>query len=87
MRSWLNVAAADSTREMALLVMVRATHGRTAALHRLYAIACDWASSARHPSRAAVAAVFWQHIDDAQYAHTESTQQPADGPLTTEEAR
>lgn len=86
-RSWLNVAAADSTREMALLVMVRATHGRTAALHRLYAIACDWASSARHPSRAAVAAVFWQHIDDAQYAHTESTQQPADGPLTTEEAR
>ncbi|OWA08847.1 hypothetical protein B9W62_13690 [Streptomyces sp. CS113] len=85
-RSWLNIAAADRTRETALDVMVRATHGRTAALHRLYAIACDWASSARHPPRAAVAAVFWQHIDDAQYARTQSTEQAGAGPRTMEEA-
>ncbi|CAM5527353.1 hypothetical protein SAVIM40S_00050 [Streptomyces avidinii] len=34
--------------------MVGATRGRAAALHRLYAIACDWAGSTHHPSRAAV---------------------------------
>lgn len=85
--SWLNAAAGDSTREMALGVMVRATHGRPAALHRLYAIACTWAGSARHPTRAAVATVFWQHIDHAQYARTESTERAGAGPRTTEEAR
>ncbi|MFB7928721.1 hypothetical protein ACFC4C_06395 [Streptomyces sp. NPDC056039] len=83
--SWLNAAAGDRTREMALDVMVGATHGRTAALHRLYAIACNWAGPpARHPSRAAVAARFWQHIDHAQDARTERT---GAGPRTTEEAR
>ncbi|WP_246203709.1 hypothetical protein [Streptomyces tailanensis] len=82
--SWLNAAARDGTREMALGVMVGATHGRTAALHRLYTIACDWAGPARHPSRAAVAALFWQHIDHAQYARTERA---GARPRTTEEAR
>ncbi|MEU5614010.1 hypothetical protein AB0H03_35785 [Streptomyces sparsogenes] len=82
--SWLNAAARDGTREMALGVMVGATHGRTAALHRLYTIACDWAGTVRHPSRAAVAALFWQHIDHAQYALTERA---GAGPRTTEEAR
>lgn len=86
-KRWLNAAAADSTRETALGVMVQATHGRTAALHRLYAIACDWARPAHHPSRAAVAALFWQHIDDAQYARTEGAERAAAGPRTTEEAR
>ncbi|MGW1103180.1 hypothetical protein [Streptomyces sp. NPDC002540] len=85
--SWLNAVAADSTREMALGVMVGATHGRTAALHRLYTIACDWAGQARHPPRAAVAALFWQHIDHTQYARTESTKRAGAGPRTTEEAR
>jgi len=85
--SWLNAVAGDSTREMALSVMVRATHGRTTALHRLYTIACDWAGNSRHPSRAAVAALFWQYIDDAQYASTESTERAGAGPRTTEEAR
>ncbi|MYX29036.1 hypothetical protein GTY75_20780 [Streptomyces sp. SID8381] len=82
--SWLNTVAGDSTREMALGVMVGAAHGRPAALHRLYAITCDWAGPARHPSRAAVAARFWQHIDQAQYARTERA---GAGPRTTEEAR
>ncbi|MFD5414689.1 hypothetical protein [Streptomyces nojiriensis] len=82
--SWLNAVAGDSTREMALGVMVRATHGRAVALHRLYAIAYNWAGAARHPSRAAVAALFWQHIDHAQYARTQST---GAGPRTTEETR
>ncbi|MGW2178826.1 hypothetical protein ACWCXX_12205 [Streptomyces sp. NPDC001732] len=82
--SWLNAVAGDSTGEMALDVMVRATHGRTTALHRLYTIACTWAGPARHPSRAAVAALFWQHIDHAQYARTERA---GTGPRTTEEAR
>ncbi|MFD5389106.1 hypothetical protein ACFWMG_30110 [Streptomyces sp. NPDC127074] len=86
--SWLTAAAGDSTREMALGVMVGATRGRAAALHRLYAIACDWAGTARRPSRAAaVAALFWQHIDHAQYARTESTERAGAGPRTTEEAR
>ncbi|MGW2296385.1 hypothetical protein [Streptomyces violaceorubidus] len=85
-RSWLHVAATDRTREMALGLMVRATHGRTTALHRLYVIACDWASPAGHPSRAAVAALFWQHIDDAQYSRTEGTQRAGAGPRTMEEA-
>ncbi|OMI39916.1 hypothetical protein [Streptomyces sparsogenes] len=82
--SWLNAAARDGTREMALGVMVGATRGRTAALHRLYTIACDWAGTARHPSRAAVAALFWQHIDHAQFAPTERA---GAGPRTTEEER
>jgi hypothetical protein len=85
--SWLNAVAGDSTREMALGVMVRATRGRAAALHRLYAIACDWAGAARRSSRAAVAALFWQHIDQAQYARTESTERAGAGPRTTEEER
>ncbi|MEU1907694.1 hypothetical protein [Streptomyces hygroscopicus] len=85
--SWLNAVAGDSTREMALGVMVGATHGRTAALHRLYAIACDWAGPARHPSRTAVATHFWEHIDHAQYARTESTKRAGAEPRTTEEAR
>lgn len=83
-RSWLSAVANDSTREMALGVMVGAAHGRTAALHRLYAITCDWAGTARHPSRAAVAARFWQHIDHAQYARTKRA---GAEPRTTEEAR
>lgn len=86
-RSWLDAAASDSTREMALGVMVGAARGRPAALHRLYAIACDWAGPTRHPSRAAVAALFWQHIDHSQYARTESTERAGAGPRTTEEAR
>lgn len=82
-RSWLNAVAVDSAREMALDVMVGATHGRAAALHRLYAIACGWAGPARHPSRALVAARFWQYIDHAQYA---GTKRAGAGPRTTEEA-
>ncbi|WP_175411644.1 hypothetical protein [Streptomyces sp. TRM64462] len=85
--SWLNAVAGDSPREMALRGIVGATHGRTAALHRLYTIACDWAGPARHPPRAAVAALFWQHIDHMQYARTESTKRAGAGPRTTEEAR
>ncbi|MEU4263723.1 hypothetical protein [Streptomyces sp. NPDC025273] len=82
--SWLNAVAGDSTRKMALDVMVGATRGRAAALHRLYAIACDWAGSARLPSQAAVAALFWQYIDQVQYGRTERADT---GPRTTEEAR
>jgi hypothetical protein len=79
---WLDAAAADDSREMALDVMVGATHGRAAALHRLYAVACAWAEADRDPSRAAVAIRFWQHIDDAQYARTARA---GTGPRTTEE--
>ncbi|MFD5660354.1 NACHT domain-containing protein [Streptomyces hirsutus] len=82
--NWLNAVAGDSTREMALDVMVGATRGRAAALHRLYTIACDWAGSAHHPSRAAVAALFWQYIDHVQYGRTERADA---GPRTTEETR
>ncbi|MER6699003.1 hypothetical protein ABT289_17705 [Streptomyces fimicarius] len=82
--SWLDTVADDSTQKMALDVMVGATRGRAAALHRLYAIACDWAGSTHHPSRAAVAALFWHHIDHVQYGRTDRT---AAGPRTTEEAR
>ncbi len=82
--SWLNAVASDSTRKMALEVMVGATRRRAAALHRLYAIACDWAGSTRHPSRTAVAALFWQYIDQVQYGRTERADT---GPRTTEEAR
>jgi hypothetical protein len=85
--SWLNAATADSTREMALGVMVGAARGRPAALHRLYAIACDWAGTARHSSRAAVAALFWQHIDHAQYARSTSSKRAGARPRTTEETR
>ncbi|MFJ2787589.1 MULTISPECIES: hypothetical protein [unclassified Streptomyces] len=81
-RGWLDAVAGDSTRGMALGVMVRAAHGRSVALHRLYVIASDWVRYARHPSRAAVAAHFWQHIDHAQYARTN---RPGAGPRTTEE--
>ncbi|MFF4171332.1 hypothetical protein [Streptomyces sp. NPDC001744] len=86
-RSWLNAVAADGTREMALEVMVGATHGRVPALRRLYTIARTWEESARHPYRTAVATRFWQHIDHAQYARTESTERAGAGPRTTEEAR
>ncbi|MEU0304026.1 hypothetical protein ABZ252_31950 [Streptomyces sp. NPDC006175] len=85
--SWLDAVADDRTQEMALDVMVRATHGRTAALHRLYVIACGWARSARHPSRAAVAALFWRHIDQAQYARPESKERAGAEPRITEEER
>ncbi|MDT0321005.1 hypothetical protein [Streptomyces millisiae] len=86
--SWLTAMAGDSTRETALGVMVGATRGRAAALHRLYTITCDWAGAARRsPRAAAVAATFWQHIDHAQYARTESTERADVGPRTTEEAR
>ncbi|MFF9000891.1 hypothetical protein [Streptomyces achromogenes] len=85
--SWLNAVAGDSEQEMALGLMVRATRGHRAALHRLYAIACDWAGTARRSSRAVVAARFWQHIDRAQYARTESENPAGAGPLTTEEER
>ncbi|MFF9675211.1 hypothetical protein ACF1GS_26480 [Streptomyces eurythermus] len=85
--SWLNAVAGDSTQEMALDLMVRATRGRTAALHRLYAIACEWAGTARHSSRAAVAARFWQHIDHAQYTRTKREEHAGAGPRTTEEER
>jgi hypothetical protein len=85
--SWLDTVAGDSSREMALDVLVGATHGRAPALHRLYAIAYDWSGPARHPSRAAAAARFWQHIDQAQYARSESTEPSGAGPRTTEEAR
>ncbi|MER6204276.1 hypothetical protein [Streptomyces sp. NPDC001642] len=84
--SWLDSVAGDSSRELALEVLIGATHGRTPALHRLYAIACDWSGSACHPSRAAVAALFWQHIDHAQYARSKSTERSGVGPRTTEEA-
>ena len=81
--SWLNTVAGDSKRKIALDVMVGATRGRAAALHRLYAIACGWAGSARHPSRAAVATHFWQYIDHVQYDRTDRADA---GPRTTEEA-
>ncbi|MFE7381409.1 hypothetical protein ACFU9F_13675 [Streptomyces zhihengii] len=82
--SWLNAVADGSARKMALSVMVGATHGRTVALHRLYTITCDWAGTAGHSSRAAVAASFWQHIDQMQYRRTKRSDT---GPRTTEEAR
>lgn len=82
--SWLNAVAGDSTRRMALDVMVGATRARATALHRLYTIACAWAEPARHPSHAAVAALFWQYIDHVQYGRTERADA---GSQTTEEAR
>ncbi|MFJ2273316.1 hypothetical protein ACIOEZ_03885 [Streptomyces sp. NPDC087866] len=85
--SWLTSAAEDTTRDMALTVLVGATHGRASALHRLYAIACDWVRTAGHPARSSVAARFWEYIDQAQYALTEGTQRTGAGPRTTEEAR
>ncbi|THA60767.1 hypothetical protein E6P78_26195 [Streptomyces sp. A0958] len=88
--SWLTSVAQDSTRDMALGVMVGATHGRAVALHRLYAIACDWAGAGRDPSRAAVASRFWQCIDHAQFVRTERTEpteRTGAGPRTTEEER
>lgn len=81
--SWLTAVADGSAQKMALDVMVGATHGRTVALHRLYTIACDWAGTAGHPSRTAVAADFWQYIDQVQYTRT---QRSDTGPRTTEEA-
>ncbi|MFE5301653.1 hypothetical protein [Streptomyces sp. NPDC056632] len=86
-KSWLDTVARDRTREMALDVMVGAAHGRTIALHRLYAIACDWAGGARDTARTAVAARLWQHIDQAQYARADHTRRAGTGPRTTEEAR
>ncbi|WP_256103942.1 hypothetical protein [Streptomyces sp. ODS05-4] len=80
---WLDAVADDGTRTLALEVLVGATRGRAAALHRLYTIACDWAGSTRHPSRAAVAARFWQYIDQVQYGRTDRADA---GPRITEEA-
>ncbi|MEW2068866.1 hypothetical protein [Streptomyces sp. NPDC007346] len=85
--SWLNAVAGDSTRELALGVMVGAAHGGPTALHRLYVIAGAWAGTARRSSRAAVAALFWHHIDQAQYTRTGDTERAGAGPRTTEEAR
>ncbi|MFE0737624.1 hypothetical protein [Streptomyces sp. NPDC058855] len=85
--SWLNAVTDDPTQDMALGVMVAATHGRPAPLHRLYALTCDWAGTARHSARAAVAALFWQHIDHAQYARAESARHAGPGPRITEEER
>ncbi|MGV9965656.1 hypothetical protein ACWDU3_17210 [Streptomyces olivaceus] len=86
--SWLTAATVDKSWEMALGVMVGATRGRAAALHRLYALACDWAGTTSHPSRAtSVADLFWQHIDHAQYARTETAERADAGLRTTEEAR
>ncbi|MFK3734983.1 hypothetical protein ACI2LJ_32485 [Streptomyces sp. NPDC088090] len=79
--SWLDTVAGDSTQKMALDVMVGATRGRAIALHRLYTIACGWVESARHPSRAAVATLFWQYIDHVQYGRADT------GRRITEEAR
>ncbi|MFC8790329.1 hypothetical protein [Streptomyces cinereoruber] len=84
---WLSTVASDRAQERALELMVGATHGRTAALHRLYVIACDWARLARHPAQVAVATRFWHHIDHAQYARAESTGRAGAGPRTTEETR
>ncbi|MFE9456999.1 hypothetical protein [Streptomyces californicus] len=89
-RDWLNAAAADSTRGLGLEVMVGATAGRPAALHRLYAIACGWAAGSRDPSRAAVASHFWQRIDGTQYTRTDGSERTDDtgaGSPTTGEAR
>ncbi|MEV6118922.1 hypothetical protein AB0M23_00050 [Streptomyces sp. NPDC052077] len=85
--SWLNAVADDEERKMALGVMVGAAHGRPIALHRLYSIACEWAGAGHHPSRAAVAALFWQHIDQAQFIRTEPTERAGSGSPTTEEER
>jgi hypothetical protein len=94
--SWLDAVTDDRTQGMALDVMVGAAHGRTAALHRLYVIACAWARPASHPSRAAVAALLWQHIDQAQYARAEDAESTGSTagaeragaePPTTEEER
>ncbi|MYR26907.1 MULTISPECIES: hypothetical protein [unclassified Streptomyces] len=81
---WLNAAAGDTGQRMALRVMVGAASEHLPALQRLYAIACTWADSGRHASREAVAALFWQYIDEAQDARAGSTDA---GPQTTEEAR
>ncbi|THA29573.1 hypothetical protein E6R18_23525 [Streptomyces sp. A1277] len=89
--SWLTSVAQDGTRDMALGVMVGATHGRATALHRLYAIACDWAAARRDPPRAAVADRFWRHIDQAPVARTERSEPTrrtgGAEPPTTEEER
>ncbi|MFB8207469.1 hypothetical protein [Streptomyces sp. NPDC056010] len=85
--SWLTSAAEDTTREMALDLMVGATHGRAPALHRLYAIACTWVRTTPHPARASVAARFWKDIDQAQYDRAEDARRAGAGPRTTEEAR
>ncbi|MGV9423943.1 hypothetical protein ACWDO7_06560 [Streptomyces sp. NPDC003656] len=85
--SWLDAATGDASREAALGGMVAATHGRAIALHRLYAIACDWSGTAHRPSRAAVATRFWEHIDQAQYARSESTKHSGAGPRITEEGQ
>ncbi|MGC4944593.1 hypothetical protein ACLQ2N_00035 [Streptomyces sp. DT224] len=85
--SWLTSAAEGPTREMALRVMVGSTHARAPALHRLYAIACTWARTAHHPAQASVAALFWKHIDQAQYDRAEGARRAGTGPRTTEEAR
>ncbi|MET8709180.1 hypothetical protein [Streptomyces californicus] len=89
-RDWLDAAAADSTRRLGLEVLVGATAGRPAALHRLYAIACGWAAGSRDPSRTAVATHFWQRIDHTQYTRADGSERPDDtgaGSPTTGEAR
>jgi hypothetical protein len=85
--SWLDAVASDVTWEIALSVMVGATHGRAAALHRLYTIAWNWAGPAPRPPRASVAAHFWQHIDSMQYACTEGPKRAGAGSQATEEAQ
>ncbi|MFK4109311.1 hypothetical protein [Streptomyces sp. NPDC002176] len=85
--SWLDAAAGDASRDAALGGMVAATHGRTTALHRLYAIACDWSGLAPGPSRAAVATRFWEHIDQAQYACSKNAKYSGAGPRIMEEGQ
>ncbi|WP_424211162.1 hypothetical protein ACN20G_03135 [Streptomyces sp. BI20] len=83
-RSWLDAVARGSAPATLLGAIVRATHGRVAALHRLYAVAHGWVGRARDPSREAVAALLWQHIDDEQFARTRNSDT---GPRTWEETR
>ncbi|PZT76439.1 MULTISPECIES: hypothetical protein [unclassified Streptomyces] len=85
--SWLSSAAEESSREMALGVMVGATRGRPAALQRLYTLACDWVRTSHRPERSAVAGRFWRYIDDAQCDRAEDAPDMGAGTRTREEAR
>lgn len=79
--SWLNTVAHDGTQWTALDLMVRATGGGKAALHRLYTLACAWVGAEHHSNRSAVDTLFWEHIDHAQYGRADA------GQRTTEETR
>lgn len=81
--SWLNAVAGGRASETALDVIVGAARPHPAALHRLYVIACAWSGTT--PAKAAVATLFWQRIDEAQYARAERPERTHPGPLPTEE--